>query len=309
MNVLLTGPTGFVGARVLEDLLAAGHAVTALAHSRRSLSDIQRIAPQATVVFGDVSDPFEIKGIIPEGIEAVIYLPGLLREDKKRRLTFQRVHVEGVRNLLADAKRVGARRWIQMSALGVGQEQTTKYYSTKWQAEELVRKSDLAWTIVRPSYIFDDRPTKRANFVSELVKVISPTPFVPIPGDGLYRGQPVSLDDVSQTIVQSLTSDRTVGETYELGGPDTLAYNEITQIIIRALGLSRTLVHIPLVLVEAGAALFGKFRFFPATSEQLEMLVSENIVRDVGSESQWMNSFTLPLKRFEPSVRRMLERN
>lgn len=307
MNVLLTGPTGFVGSRVLEDLHTAGHQITALAHSRNSLRSIESLAPNATVVFGDVSNPFETKGIVPDGIDAILYLPGILREDKSKRMTFQRVHVEGVRNLLSEAKRVGVRRWLQMSALGVGPEQSAGYYETKWQAEELVRNGGLAWTVIRPSYIFDDRPTEKKNFVSELLTVIEPTPIVPIPGDGKYRGQPVSLDDVSQTVVQSLSDDKTIGQTYELGGPEKLTYDQVINIIVRALGLRRTLVHLPLGLVEFGAALLGRFQFFPATSEQLEMLVAENIVRDPLSEKAWRDAFTLPLKRFEDGVVKMLK--
>jgi NADH dehydrogenase len=306
MNILLTGPTGFVGARVLEDLHSAGHNVTALAHSRSAVAEIVRAAPGSTTVFGDVSDPFEMRGIVPEGTEAIIYLPGLLREDPRRRLTFQRVHVEGVRNLLEEAKRAGVRRWIHMSALGTRANAPTKYFSTKWQAEELVRASSLDWTIMRPSYIFDDRPTKRMNFVSELANVVRSSPLVPVPGDGSYRAQPVALDDVSQTFVQSLAMDTTIGKTYSIGGPDVLSYNAMVRAIAQALGLKRTLVHIPIGIMAALAETLGRFPFFPITGEQLVMLTEENFVRDPADLVTWQSAFRLTHKPFEESVQRML---
>jgi NADH dehydrogenase len=144
------------------------------------------------------------------------------------------------------------------------------------------------------------------NFVSELVSVVKPTPIVPVPGDGQYRGQPVSLDDVSQTIVQSLTHDATISETYELGGPEKLTYDEVLEAVIGALALNRTLVHIPLGLIEVAAALLGRFKFFPATSEQLEMLVDGNVVENAADEAHWKDAFQLPMKRFGPSVSKML---
>lgn len=306
MNILLTGPTGFVGARILEDLHTAGHTITALAHSRTSLAEIQRIAPGANVVIGDVSDPFEMRDIVPNGTEAIIYLPGLLREDKRRRLTFQRVHVEGVRNLLEEARRIGATRWVHMSALGVRPDAPTKYFSTKWQAEELVRSSAMAWTIVRPSYIFDDRPTKRMNFVSELANVVRSSPLVPVPGDGSYRAQPVSLDDVSQTIVQSLSNSATSGGTYSFGGPEVLTYDDMIHAIARALNLRRTLVHIPIGIMAALAETLGRFPFFPITGDQLQMLTEENFVRDTADITEWQQTFELPLKRFAESITRAL---
>ena len=174
MNIFLAGASGFVGSRVLNDLVNAGHNVVALAHSDRSLNTIASAYPKVTVVLGDVSRPDEMLRAVPTGMEAIIYLPGLLREFPPKSITFRGVHVEGVRNLLAAAKQVGATRWIQMSALGAKPNSSTDYYNgTKWEAEELVRASGTSdWTILRPSLIFDDRPRREHNFVDEIAKAI-----------------------------------------------------------------------------------------------------------------------------------------
>ena len=298
MHIFLTGPTGFVGSRVLDDLLSAGHKVTALAHSKRSRAELQRLYPQVALVIGDASKAEDIRGIIPPGTDAVLYLPGLLREFPKRGATFQAVHVEGVRNLLGEAKRAGVRRWIQMSALGVSADASTGYFQTKWQAEQLVRQSELDWTILRPSVIFDDRPSKQINFVGELAKVIAITPIIPVFGDGQYRMQPVSVDDVSQTTVQSLVKPETIGKTYELGGPEKLLYVQILRLIARSLGKRRRLIHIPFWIVEPMAALLQGFTFFPFTLDQLTMLKEENIIHDPDKEPEWRVTFDLPLKQF-----------
>jgi uncharacterized protein YbjT (DUF2867 family) len=297
MHVFLTGPTGFVGSRVLDDLLAAGHQVTALAHSNRSRVELQRVHPEVQIVIGNAAKPGDMRGIMPQGVDAIVYLPGLLREFPKRGKTFQAIHVDGVRNLLAEAKRVGAQRWIQMSALGVSAEASTGYFHTKWQAEELVRQSGLDWTILRPSVVFDDRPTKQINFVGELAKVIAKTPVVPVFGDGEYRMQPVSLDDVSQTVVQSLAKPETIGKTYELGGPEKLPYIQILRLITKSLGKQRKFIHIPFWAAELMAVLLQRFSFFPFTLDQLTMLKEENVIHDAGKEREWREMFELPMKR------------
>ena len=178
MNIFLAGASGYIGERVLEDLVTGGHSVNAHVHSDRSVNAVKKVHPEVRVVQCDMGNPAEVSGIIPNGTEGVVWLPGLLRQALKQGQTFEHVHVAGVRNLLAEAKRAGVKRWIQMSALGAGENSSTAYFRTKLEAEQLVRSSGLDWTILRPSLIFDDRPRVQHSFVSEVVKAIRMAPFV-----------------------------------------------------------------------------------------------------------------------------------
>jgi len=241
---------------------------------------------------------------VPNGTEAIIYLPGLLREFPRKGITFRAVHVEGVRNLLAAAKRSGATRWIQLSALGARRmtdhppNAQTGYYRTKWEAEELVSASGLSWTILRPSLIFDDRPRTQHNFVDEIAKAIRMAPFVPILGNGKFILQPVSLDDVSQTIVQSLAKPQTIGKIYEVGGPEKITYRELVTKITQAMGSKKPTIKIPLSLLMSFARLFGPFAWFPITVDQIIMLRDGNYVHDPNEDRKWQATFDLPMKKF-----------
>ncbi len=306
MNIFLAGASGYVGSRVLADLVSADHQVTALVHSDRSLEEIARANPNITVVKGDISRREEMLRAVPLGTEAIVYLPGLLREFPRKSITFQSVHVEGVRNVLAAAIQAGATRWIQMSALGVKQNASTEYYRTKWEAEALVRASSLGWRILRPSLIFDDRPRREHNFVDEIAKAIRMAPFVPILGNGTFLFQPVSVDDVSQTIVQSLTKPETIGNIYEIGGPETLSYRELVSAIAHAMGSKKPEIKIPLWLMTSLARLFSPFSWFPITADQIAMLRNGNYVHDLKENHRWRAAFDLPMKRFSDSVKQAL---
>jgi uncharacterized protein YbjT (DUF2867 family) len=303
MRIFLAGASGYVGSRVLDDLLAKDHEVTAHAHTDRSRQELLRKHPSLQVALGDVADAEAMLRAVPLGIEAVIYLPGLLREFPRKGISFQKAHVEGCRNLMAAGKRAGVRRWIELSALGAGPGAKTPYFRTKWEAEEHVRSSGLNWTILRPSVIVDDRPSHRKNFVGEIANVIRELPFIPVLGSGKYRLQPVSLDDVSQTIVQSLEKPETVGKTYEIGGPEKLRYIEIVQIIAIAMGIKKPRLHLPMWLCEVLAFPFQTFTWFPFTVDQLVMLKEENIVKNATKDREWRETFDLPMKRYEECVR------
>ena len=309
MKIFLAGASGFVGERVLMNLLEAGHDVTAIVHSERSAAQLARSNPKAKTVIGDVTRSPDMLRAVPAGTEAVIYLPGLLREFPREGITFRAVHVEGVRNVLAAAKAVGARRWIQMSALGAGPNASTEYHRTKWEAEELVRASHLDWTILRPSLIFDDRPRRQHNFVDEIVQAIRMAPFVPIFGNvedrsstGEFVLQPVSVDDVSQTIAQSLSKPETAGKTYEIGGPEKLTYRELLLIIARAMGTKKPAIKIPLWAIMFVARLLDGFSWFPITGDEIRMLRDGNYVHDPSEDRKWRHTFALPMKRFSESV-------
>jgi len=306
MRIFLAGASGYVGSRVLDDLLARGHEVTAHAHTERSRIELLEKYPTLTVAIGDVANADQMMRAVPMGTEVVIYLPGLLREFPRKGISFQRAHVDGCRNLMAAGNHAGVRRWIELSALGTGPGARTPYFRTKWEAEEHVRASGLDWTILRPSVIVDDRPAHRKNFMDEIVKVVRELPFIPVLGNGKYRLQPVSVDDVSQTIVQSLEKPETIGKTYEIGGPEKLTYIEIVEVIAAALNLKKQRLHLPMWLCEALASLFDTFSWFPFTRDQLTMLREENIVKDPAKEREWRETFDLPMKQYSDCVRRAL---
>ncbi len=285
MKIFLPGASGFVGHRVLHDLRARGHEVVAPSHRE-----------------ADISNFDDMLRAVPEGTEAIVYLPGLLREFPRKGLTFERIHVQGVRNLVKVAKENGIRRWIELSALGARPNASTPYFRTKFEAEELIRKSGLDFTVLRPSVIFDSRPTSRKHFVGELAKAIRQLPFLPILGDGHYRMQPVSLEDVSQSICQSLDKPETIGKTFELGGPDRLSYREIVRTIGRAMKKKKLELKIPMSLANNAARLLGRFEFFPFTVGELTMMKEENIIKEQKYYADWQKTFALANLAFTPEI-------
>lgn len=300
----MAGASGFVGERILEDLVRTGHTVTAHVHSDSSRRAIEAKFSGLFVVQANLANSSEVHGIIPNGTEAVIYTPGVLRESKS--LTFEAIHVDGVRNMLREAQRASVQRWIELSALGVAANATTKYYETKWRAEEMLKASGIDWTSIRPSLIFDDRPRRQHNFVVEIAKAIRMAPFVPILGTGKYLLQPVSVDDVSQTIVQSLTKPQTIGENYDLGGPQKMTYFEVVSMIAEAIGTRKPRVKIPLSIIMIAARLLDWLPVFPITVDEIRMLTAGNYIREEAREREWRTTFELPMKPFSTAACRAM---
>ena len=283
MKVFITGGTGFVGSAVLKQLVEAGHEVRALVRPGSE----GKLAVQAgfEIVPGDATEPGTLEGAL-EGCGAVIHLVGIIREFPSRGITFERLHVEGTRNILAAAQAQGVTRYLHMSSNGSGPSGTTAYHGTKWAADQAVRGSDRAWTIFRPSLIFG----KGGEFVTMLADLIRKMPVVPVIGDGRYRMQPVAVAQVAESFVRALEMPETVGQTYHLGGGESYSYDEILDLTGRAIGRSHVAkAHQPLFMVKPMVKLMEGSPSFPITLDQLEMLLQGNIC----DPTDWARTFGL----------------
>jgi NADH dehydrogenase len=293
VKVLLTGATGFVGNEIAGRLLEAGHEVTALV---RPVSGPRTGAiPQGVAVAsGDVQGPDLEKHLA--GADAVIHLAGIIREFPARGVTFLQSHVEATRNVDRAMKAAGVKRLVHMSALGASPQASTGYFRTKFEAEKLVQDSGLDWTVFKPSIIFGPRD----QFVNLLARQVSLAPVIPVIGDGEYRLQPVSVHDVAQGFVQALTKPETIGQTYEVGGPRQMTYNQLLDAIGAALGKNTVAkIHVPLGLMKPMIGALERFAFFPITRGQLEMLLMNNVC-DPGA---FFMDFGLEPISFEEGVR------
>ncbi|HYE79699.1 MAG TPA: complex I NDUFA9 subunit family protein [bacterium] len=269
MRVVVTGAAGFVGRHVVAELVQAGHLVNAMVHSEGLPVDLAR-AGGVQPYQGDVADPATLAHAF-QGAQAVIHLVGIIREFPRRGITFQKLHIDATCNVLQAAHAAGIRRYLHMSALGTRPNAISGYHRTKWEAEELVRASELAWTIFRPSIILGPD----SEFLAT-IKPLAMAPMFPVLGGGQTRVQPVDVRSVAEAFVKSLNTPAAIGQTYTVAGPRVLTYREFYAAIARHFGRPFRPVNIPLALVRPVAAMLQYQRGFPLTLGQLQMLREDN---------------------------------
>jgi NADH dehydrogenase len=266
MRIFLTGGTGFVGTHLLRRLLRDGHEVRALRRTSSSVKAEQGFESRLKMLEGDISSPDLISQVA--GCDAVIHLVGIIMEQGTS--TFEAVHHLGTRNVAQAARAAGVKRFVLMSALGARPGDASRYHTTKFAAEEEVRKSGMPFTILRPSLIVGEG----SAFVEQMVKVMRSAPLVrPIPGTGKYLFRPVYIDDVVECFTQSLTNHDASGQTVNLVGGEELNLDEIGREIAACIGIRKRAVHIPMALMKAAAALFSILPVTPpVNSVQLRMM-------------------------------------
>jgi NADH dehydrogenase len=199
------------------------------------------------------------------GVDTVIHLAATIRDQPPRRL--EELNGLATVRLLQASERAGVRRFVFFSALDTGAAQRTRFFRAKWVAERAVESSPLETTVFAPSIVYD-----RDDPWITLLRRFSFLPVLPVSGEGQARFEPIWAQDAARCVVAAL--ERGERERYELAGPETLSYDEMSDLVSRAAGRPRSLVHIPLPLVRAGLlatrSLFGEAVF--ATWEEAELM-------------------------------------
>jgi uncharacterized protein YbjT (DUF2867 family) len=277
-TVLVTGASGFVGSQVVPALIDAGHRVVALVRSPSSgevvlgrLSAERRAAVELRT--GDVTRAASLPAAVA-GVDAVVHLVAIPR-DHRGGADLRLINTEGTRAVVVAMQAAGVRRLVHMGAMGVQDDPSLHYASSKAKAESIVQDSGLDWTILKPSLQFGPGDGF-FNIIANLVRM-SPG-VVPVPGDGRARFQPIHVADVARVVAASLADDATVGGAFELGGPRYWTYREITQEVLSAMGARRAILPMPVPLISLVARASELVRLpFPVATDQLRQLKLDNI--------------------------------
>jgi NADH dehydrogenase len=294
MTVLVTGGTGFVGGHVVHALRADDKPVRALVRDPRRGRTLESWGVE--LVQGDVTSPQSLRNAT-EGVEAVIHLVAI-RQGRPQE--FQRVMIDGTRNLLAAAKERGAGRFVLMSALGTSAEtkDAVPYYNAKWHMEQDVKASGIPYVIFRPSFVF----AKDGGILPTFAKLARVAPVTPVIGSGTQRIQPIWADDVAAYFANALDNAEATNRLFELGGPDAVTWNEFWERLKRTRGIRRPSVHIPIGLMRVNALVTERLPGdIPLTRDLLKMLeLGDNVVTDTSA----VEIFGIPLVPLDEQLRR-----
>jgi NADH dehydrogenase len=263
--LLLTGATGSIGSRLLPLLLERGEDVRCLVREPRRLGERRVDVQIALGDLGEMSDPYLVRQAL-RGVDTVVHLAATIRDQPPHRI--EELNGLATVRLLRAAERSGVRRFVFFSALDAASAQRTRFFRAKWLAERAVASSPLQTTVFAPSIVYD-----RSDPWVTLLRRFSFLPVLPVSGSGQARFQPIWAADAARCTLAALAADDS-RERYELAGPQTLSYDEMSDLVSRVAGRPRPLVHIPLPAVRAGLialrSIFGEAVF--ATWEEAELM-------------------------------------
>jgi uncharacterized protein YbjT (DUF2867 family) len=293
--VTVIGGSGFLGRYVVQALAERGHRVRVAVRNPNLALFLRPLGAvgQVQLVQANIRHEASIAAACA-GADAVINLVGILFESGEQR--FAALQAEGAERVARLAKAAGAKRFVQMSAIGADADAEADYARSKGEGEAAVRAAFPEATILRPSIVFGPED----GFFNRFAAIAKVSPVMPvIQGD--TRFQPVYVKDVALAAVRALTQDGFAGQTYELGGPRAYSFRALLAYILAETLYKRPLVDVPLPVAKIQAAVMGLLPNPPLTSDQLKMLGKDNVVSDGAAGLAAFGITPTPLEAIVPS--------
>jgi NADH dehydrogenase len=267
--VTLFGGGGFVGRYVAQQIYKTGARVRIAQSDPRKAFFLKPLGGlgQTQFVAADIRRPEHVAAAVKNS-DAVVNLVGVLKGD------FQRLHVEGARNVAEACAAEGVSSLVHVSAIGADPHSESAYGRTKGEGEEAVRVAFPNATIMRPSVVFG----REDNFVNRFAGLARIAPVLPVIRGGV-KFQPVYAADVGKAVTAAAVDAAAHGgKTYELGGPRVLTMRELFEWICETTDRQRTLIDIPDPIAGLLARAIGWLPGAPITWDQWLMLQRDNVV-------------------------------
>lgn len=271
MRVAITGGTGFVGGHLAEALSALGHEVVILARGLDQRPLAQRILklPGVSFVRAGVDDVTALTQAF-SGCDAVAHCAGINREIGSQ--TYEKVHVEGTKNVVRAAQDAGVRRLTFVSFLRARPNCASPYHESKWAAEEIVRSSNCEWTILKPGMMFGHGD----HMLDHLSHALYTFPIYI--GIGNLRVRPLAVHDAVNVLVASLVDERVTNQTVGLVGPTELKFDYAVRLVATVIGKHRLFLRAPLGFHRLLAQVAERSMTVPLIASAQVQILQEQVV-------------------------------
>ncbi|CQR66052.1 SDR family oxidoreductase [Streptomyces leeuwenhoekii] len=244
LHCLVTGATGYIGGRLVPELLAEGHRVRCLARSPGRLRD-QSWAGEVETVRGDVTDSASLAAAL-RGVDVAYYLVHALGTGRG----FEETDRRAARIFGERAREAGVRRVVYLGGLtpaGVPEAALSPHLRSRAEVGRILLDCGVPATVLRAAVVIG---SGSASF--EMLRYLTERlPVMVTPSWVRTRIQPVAVRDVLRALVGSARMPDDVSRAFDIGGPDILTYRDMMARYAAVAGLPRRLI-VPVPVLTPG---------------------------------------------------------
>lgn len=259
----VTGAAGFIGGRLVLKLLSSGHEVIAIV---RDEDQAQALAERGAIVrVADVRDPQQLEEAMADAT-GVFHLAALFNHPDRTWDEYREVNVQGSLNVMAVAKKMGVRRVVYCSTVGVATEAQRppyceetpyspqpddKYEVTKCEAEQAVRAyakdRGVSLVVIRPAQVYGPGDRSKVKFYKLVKKGVIVSP-------GSTRKHLIFIDDLCHAFELAMLKAEADGEVFLIAGKESTPLTRLVSIAAEALKVPYPRVSIPVMPVVMACA-------------------------------------------------------
>ena len=283
-RVLLTGPTGFIGGRLLYALDKEGFSVRCLVRLSERLVIKRPLKRQPEVVYADLLEPDTLPKAM-EGMDVAYYLVHSMggRSIAETRAFAQRDR-QAAQNFLKAAEEAGLRRIMYLGGLGETGDRLSQHLASRQEVARILQSGRVQTTALRAAVIIG---AGGASF--ELLRyLVERIPVMMCPKWIDTRCQPIDIQNVVSYLVGCVHQPATAGLTLDIGGPDIITYRKMMLIYARVRRLRRLIFTVPVLTPHLSAYWINLVTPVPAgvviplvEGLKNEVVCRENRIRDL----------------------------
>jgi uncharacterized protein YbjT (DUF2867 family) len=234
-RILVTGASGYVGGRLLVELLNRGYQVRAMV--RRKLSIHEQRWPGAEIVEADALRPDTLHRAL-EGIGVAYYLIHSMMLGPR---SFSESDLQAARNFAAAAQEARVGRIVYLGGLGERQAELSAHLRNRMEVAETLRSGNVPVTILRAAVILGSGSASY-EIMQHLVSVLR---VIFIPKWANSKCQPIAVRDVMKYLIGTIEAPGTANGEFDIGGGEIMSYRQMLERLARLLGRHILLVRTP----------------------------------------------------------------
>ncbi len=240
-RILVTGPTGFIGKRLLYKLDEKGYRVRCMVRPPEELNLSVPLKNEPEVVYGDLLDPDSIEKAL-DGIDIAYYLVHSMGGKSFREMAkFEERDRTAAQNFVNAADKTGLDRIIYLGGLGETSGHISPHLASRQEVGKVLSSGKSKATVFRAAVIIG---AGGAGF--EIIRyLVERLPIMLCPRWIYTQSQPIAVENVLDYLAGALETPETAGATFDIGGPEVLSYVDLMRMYARVRRLKRFIVGVP----------------------------------------------------------------
>ena len=218
MKILLTGSNGYIGLRLLPQLIGLGHEVVCAVRNKNRFSSAKEILDKVEIVEIDFLDLPEVPDII-KNIDAAYYLIHSMTGSTADFDQQEALSAENFNTLMAETT---VKQVIYLSGI-VNEEKLSKHLQSRKKVEEILYQGNFSLTVLRAAIIVGSGSSS-FEIIRDLCEKL---PVMITPKWVTTKCQPLAIRDVINFLTGVLGNDKCYNESFDVGGPDVLSYKQM----------------------------------------------------------------------------------
>jgi NADH dehydrogenase len=270
MKIAITGANSSVGLNLLNHIVCATDIhVIAGVRSDRAMQSLPS-SPQVDPRIISYQDPAQLAAAL-EGADCIVHLAGILIENKNT--SYASANVDATEAVVKAAQQLGAKHMVFISVVGASKDSSNAYFRSKGLAEELVKNSGLAASIIRTPILLGPNTAGASSMIGAATQAKTK-----ILGGGKYSMRPLDIDDLNQAILNCCNGDSLEAKLYELVGPEAISYRDLIQKTASMMNNEVEIGSVPIAIAKLVAAISSRIKGGGITPTVIDVITMDEVV-------------------------------